>query len=333
MLFRSDPSAVQRDVGLILLRRRDADGLIAATGPNDSIGACQLTAGAGEGCLIGAEDFKVLADRIVDPGGFCAEAEGCVYPMDKELPVSAMDLRPAAGGTSKLALVFDGSGRVDGIGEDGLAEPGRAADRHNRRIAAAKGLLGLIGNTDDVGVWVASGDGPQAVRELGAFTTDRGATEAALDGLTPADVNPQAPLNAAIGAAVAAGATAVVLFTAGPATDTPAGAVGVPLAVVHLDNPAVRGGPAGTLWDLAQLACDSDGSYVRVEAADELSAEFNDAPLRVGGYADLVVDLSTALGDQGVPQGADVSLFLNVEVKVAGEVLMLDDISLPIRIP
>ena len=76
-----------------------------------------------------------------------------------------------------------------------------------------------------------------------------------------------------------------------------------------------------------------DGSYVRVEAADELSAEFNDAPLRVGGYADLVVDLSTALGDQGVPQGADVSLFLNVEVKVAGEVLMLDDISLPIRIP
>ena len=45
--------------GIVLLRRREADGKTATTGPGASLGDCQLSAGAGDGCLLGPEDFRV----------------------------------------------------------------------------------------------------------------------------------------------------------------------------------------------------------------------------------------------------------------------------------
>ena len=36
-----------------------------------------------------------------------------------------------------------------------------------------------------------------------------------------------------------------------------------PGAVGDRDNPVTRGGPAGTLWELAALGCATGGSYVR----------------------------------------------------------------------
>ena len=95
----------------------------------------------------------------------------------------------------------------------------------------------------------------------------------------------------------------------------------------------MRSGASGTLWDLAALGCATGGSYIRVEDPADLQWALGDAHFRLGPSVSLGVDFAVALGDLGPPSGADVVLMLDLHVDLAGTLLTLADIPVPLRIP
>ena len=138
------------------------------------------------------------------------------------------------------------------------------------------------------------------------------------------------------------GSPAVVLLTAGDDLGSAAGSADValmtvgpprvPILAVHLDRPAALEAVHDRLAPLEDLAWASEGTYARMETADDLPQALDLARLATGPRLRLTIDLAAALTDPGPPPGSLARIELDFVLTLAGMDLGLGGARLPVLI-